>query len=127
MNVLLSFTREPRFDIQKDVHLERGEVVYSEGPDRAYLRLAGSEELIALWEIDTPDAGSAIAAALGAGLPAGSEVRPFDLSWVRNGQLAVSRRAIGADVAMWLFEALAAENCLDYAAHVFGGQAVDQG
>jgi len=121
MDVLLSFTRSLSFDVQKDVHLERGEVLVSGGPDRAYLRLVGSEELVALWEIDSPESLGAVEAALVAPLPDGSEGRPFNLSVIRDGRLVVRRQPIGVDVAMWLLGVMAAENCLDYAAQVFGG------
>lgn len=126
MNVFLSFTREPGFDFQKDVDLECGTVMFSEGPDRAYLRLAGGTELLALWQLDTPEAGLSIARAIDTPLPAGSEVRPFDILWIKGGQVAAAQ-AIGADAGMWLMTQLAAENLLDYEASLFDCEFVDGG
>lgn len=140
METLISFIAEPAFDIQLDTHLEAGDVIHSPGPDRAYLYLPYSlpgvagrpdrregAELLAVWVLDSPTAGELLATGLGAPQPQCAQVRPFEVSWIRGGVLAVKRQRIGADAAMWLLTTLAAENQLDYAAELFGGHSVDEG
>ncbi len=138
MEFVLSLTDEPAFEVQQDTDLEHGNILFSEGPDRAYLFLcaasaaAGGDpaktiggELLALWRVDSVDASLMLAAGLGAALPSAGATLPFEVTWIRGGMLAVKRKAIGADAAMWLLHGLAAQNQLQYTAHLFGGHAVD--
>lgn len=131
-------TDELAFDVQTDTDLEHGNIIFSEGPDRAYLYLcaasaaAGGDpaekiggELLALWRVDSVEASMALAAGLGAALPSAKTTLPFEVSWIRGGMLALKRKRISADAAMWLLHGLAAKNLLQYTAHLFGGHAVD--
>lgn len=139
METLISLTSQPAFDIQLDVHLESGDVAFSGGPDRAYLYLpynlpgaAGrpdrrdGAELLALWLVGV-SASVLLTTALGAALPQTAELRPFEITWIRDGKIAVKRQRVGVDAAMWLIAALATENQLDYAAHLFGGHGINEG
>lgn len=140
METLISFADAVAFDIQVDNDLEAGRTAFSDGPDRAYLYLpykltpeqvrpngGSGAELLALWLIDSPTAAETLAAGLGAPLPKGSQARPFELTWIRDGQLAVKRRAISADAAVWLINSLAPQDQLDQSAHLFWGHGVDKG
>lgn len=140
METLISFIGRPAFDIQLDVHLEAGDVAFSGGPDRAYLYLpynlpgaAGrpdrrdGAELLALWLTGSATASKLLTTALGAALPQAAELKPFEVTWIRDGKIAVKRQRMGVDAAMWLIAALATENQLDYTAHLFGGHGIDEG
>lgn len=137
MQVVIT-TDELAFDVQTDTDLENGNLIFSEGPDRAYLYLcaaaaaAGGDPaktlggvLLALWRVDSIEASQVLAAGLGAPLPSLAEPLPFEVNWIRGGVLALKRKRIGADAAMWLLHCLAAENVLQYTAHLFGGHAAD--
>ncbi|HJW23771.1 MAG TPA: hypothetical protein VJ576_02645 [Rhodocyclaceae bacterium] len=139
MELFVTLPDDLGFDIQADSHLERGDVDFVDGPDRAYLylpyRCPGSgntngidagKELLAIWRVDSA-AAELLATAIGAPIPIGSKIKPFELTWICAGKIAVKRQPIGADAAMWLIHALASENLLDYQAHLFGGHCVNLG
>lgn len=132
MELFIAMKDDVGIDPQTDCHLERGDRDYVAGPDRAYLflcvpsppdsygRVVVVEETVALWRVDTPVAAERLAAGLGAPDPTPCSATPFELTWIRNGQVAVRRKAIGADRALWLIHALKSEDLLDYQTRVFG-------
>lgn len=137
MELFIAMKDNVGIEPQDDMHLESGGCDYVAGPDRAYLYLCltlpadlsgkpvGVQDTLALWRVDTAAAAQALAAGLGAPDPEPCSSTPFEVTWIRNGQIAVRRKKIGADRALWLLHALAAEDLLDYQTRVFGPQAVD--
>lgn len=124
--------RDTRIDVQRDIHLDRGDIDFSAGPDRAWLNhrfvnhggLADSEAA-AIWLIDSPETAGLLAKTLDAvpRLVVG-ERAGWEVICITDGRL--TRRAdIGLDQAVLLLQALAAQNLLDYQAHVFGDEGAD--
>lgn len=119
--------RESRVDVQRDAHLEHGDINFSAGPDRAWLNHRfvdqhgrADSEAAALWLIDSPEVAELLTRTLDAvprllvGESAGWEV-----ICITDGLL--TRRAdISLDKAVLLLQALAPQNVLDYQTHVFG-------
>ncbi len=123
----------PGIDTQMDGYLEGGTIPRVDGPDRAYLhytyrspRGLESEEIAALWLIDKPSAKT-----LQRGLdtldPQLCDVRPWRVTWIRDGVIAVRRQAIGLDRAMWLLDKLGSQQVLERETHLFGSERVDVG
>ncbi|MCY1435604.1 hypothetical protein D9M71_517050 [compost metagenome] len=113
--------------MQRDVHLERSDIIYSEGPDRAWLhhhftnhRGQADREAAALWVLESPETTQLLATGLGAPKRFMSgEASAWEIVWIAEGQIA-RRTRIGLDQAVYLLQALAAQNVLDYHAHLFG-------
>lgn len=132
MEVMFSL-KESSFDLQTDVHLERGDVGFSDGPDRAYLHYTyrypdgrEGEEVAAIWVLDAM-AARVLACGLGAGDGQVCNTRPWRVTWIKNGAIAVKRATLGLDRAMWLVATLAPQDVLDRDTQLFGAHGVDVG
>lgn len=128
MNVLISL-RDDCVDVQGDTDLMQGRTVFCEGPNRAWLEYTNtnaqghaSAEVAALWLLDTVETASALACVLGVPEPykglAGANC--WRVTWIVNGQIA-RRATLSLDRAVFLIQALADQNLLDYETHLFGG------
>lgn len=109
------------FDLQRDVHLLRGEVEHSPGPDRAYLLLdAPQQETVGLWLTAQPQAAQLLAQVLALRTgPALLGSRPWSLSWIRDGRVHVQRHRLSVDQGAFLLTELAGHEALDRRAHLF--------
>lgn len=109
------------FDLQRDVHLLRGELAHSPGPDRAYLLLdAPQQETVGLWLTGQPHAAALLAQVLALRTgPALLGSRPWALSWIRDGRVHVQRHRLSVDQGAFLLAELAGCEALDRRAHLF--------
>jgi hypothetical protein len=133
METLFRLT-DQRFDLQTDVYLRHGNILVSEGPDRAYLNHLyrdahgrEREEVAALWVFGDPLAAETLATGLGAPDPQVCGTKPFRVLWIRDGIIATHSAPLGIDRAMWLVTALADQDVLDRDAQLFGTQGVEVG
>lgn len=127
MNALISLKDGSLVDVQLDAHLANGDINFAVGPDRAWLEFTSTDahgramvEAAALWLIDTDEAVNALARGLGAPIPAkgATSTSGWRVTWIVGGQIA-KRAAVTFDQAIFLIEALAAHNLLDYETHLF--------
>lgn len=125
MNGLLT-VRDSNIDVQGDAYLASGAVTVADGPDRAWLQYTNTKsqgnELVedaALWLLDTRHAVDTLARCLGAPTKGGVVDAGWRVTWIVDGQV-VRRALVSFDQAIFLIEALAPQNLLDYDAHLFG-------
>ncbi len=112
------------FDLQRDVHLLRGEIEQSPGPDRAYLLLdAPRQETVGLWLTGQPHVVVLLqqVLALCTG-PAFLGSTPWSLSWIRDGRVHGQRHPLTVDQGAYLLTELAGHEALDRRAHLFERQ-----
>ena len=113
------------FDLQSDVDLMHGSMSESPGADRAYLKLGS--DTVALWRITAIEATELLSAVLGIGEPVMSKVKPWQLTWIRDGRLHLHNVPLGIDRGAYLIAALAPFEVLDRRAHLFGPAPVLRG
>lgn len=126
------FTLKIKLDLQDDAYLRNGHRRSVGGPDRAYLNYLyrdaqgrEREEVAALWVLDRASTDTLLA-----GLKAPDPefcARPFRVFWIQGGVVAGDDKPIGLDRAMWLSQALLAQDVLDREAQLFRPQQINVG